>query len=256
MPVNIADVTNLTVRYGDTEVLSNISFHVAPGDFLAVVGPNGSGKTTLLKCLLGLVEPTGGSISLLGQNPSRFDQWNRIGYLPQISGSNHKGFPATVREIVASGRLALKRFPRRLSASDHAAVAAMLELIGISDLADRKIDRLSGGQRQRVLLARSMVAGSEVLFLDEPTTALDPATREDFYHLLQGINRQQGHTIVMITHDSGTIGAYANRLLYIDQKSIFFGDFSDFCQSPSMTAYFGSHIQHLICGQHREGALP
>ncbi|MCA1794924.1 MAG: metal ABC transporter ATP-binding protein [Desulfobacteraceae bacterium] len=256
MSVSIADVENLTVQYGDTEVLSTISFHVAPGDFLAVVGPNGSGKTTLVKSLLGLVEPTSGSISLLGQKPSLFDQWNRIGYLPQISGNNHKGFPATVREIVASGRLALKRFPRRLTACDHAAVTEILDIIGITDLADRKIDRLSGGQRQRVLLARSMVAGSEVLFLDEPTSALDPATRDNFYQLLQDINQIQGRTIVMITHDSGTVGAYADKFLYIDRTVIFFGDFSGFCRSPAMTAHFGGHAQHLICGQHEEEKVP
>jgi zinc transport system ATP-binding protein len=253
MPLKIAEVTNLSVRFGDTEILDSVNFHISSGDFLGVVGPNGSGKTTLVKCLLGLVQPAKGTIKFLGQNLEDFNQWHRIGYLPQVSGSNHRGFPATVREIVASGRLALKAFPKRLTADDHAAVERILDLIGITGLAERKIDRLSGGQRQRVFLARAMVADAEVLFLDEPTVALDPGARTSFYELLKEINQFQKRTIVMITHDSGTIGDYASSLLYIDHRVIFFGSFAEYCHSAVMTAYFGSHAQHLICHQHEGG---
>ncbi len=252
MSLTIAEARNLSVSFGESEVLQGITFELAPGDFLALVGPNGSGKTTLIKCLLGLLPPARGVVRLFGQDPRVFQQWHRIGYLPQVSGSNHRGFPATVREIVASGRLSLKRFPKRLKHEDCQAVEQTMHMVEIDHLADRKIDRLSGGQRQRVFLARAMVAEAEVLFLDEPTSALDPATRKGFYQLLQEINQTQGRSIVMITHDSGTIGAYATSLLYIDQTLVFFGSFAEFCQSPVMTAVFGSHSQHLICRRHEE----
>jgi len=253
MPVNLIEVAGLSLRQGGAEILRDCNFTVAPGDFLALVGPNGSGKTTLLKALLGLIAPSAGEVRLFGQKPENFDQPHRLGYLPQVSGGNYQGFPATVREIVASGRLTMKKFPKRLNGEDWAAVERILELLDIGQLAGRKIDRLSGGQRQRVFLARAMVAEAELLFLDEPTSALDPGTRTNFYQLLREINRIQGRSIVMVTHDSGSIGEYATTLLYIDHTQVFFGSFQDFCHSPAMTAYFGSHAQHLICRQHGGG---
>lgn len=250
MPVNLVEVSGLSVRQGGTEILKGLEFVVAPGDFLALVGPNGSGKSTLLKCLLGLIPFSAGEVRLFGQSPQDFTAHSRLGYLPQVAGGNAQGFPATVREIVASGRLPLKRFPKKLDAGDWAAVESILARLDIGHLAGRKIDRLSGGQRQRVFLARAMVAEAELLFLDEPTSALDPGTRRSFYEMLRDINREQGRSIVMVTHDSGSIGDYATTLLYIDHTQIFFGSFSDFCHSPAMTAYFGSHAQHLMCRQH------
>ena len=250
MPMNLIEVSGLSVHQGGTEILKGLDFVVAPGDFLALVGPNGSGKSTLLKCLLGLIPFSAGEVRLFGQSPQDFTEHRRLGYLPQVAGGNAQGFPATVREIVASGRLPLKRFPKKLDAGDWAAVESILARLDIGHLAGRKIDRLSGGQRQRVFLARAMVAEAELLFLDEPTSALDPGTRRSFYEMLRDINRQQGRTIVMVTHDSGSIGDYATTLLYIDHTQIFFGSFSEFCHSPTMTAYFGSHAQHLMCRQH------
>lgn len=256
MPMNLVEVSGLSLRQGGAEILKGLNFVVAPGDFLALVGPNGSGKTTLLKCLLGLVEPSEGEVRLFGHGVGSFADHHRLGYLPQVSGGNYQGFPATVREIVASGRLPLKRFPKKLTGEDWAAVERILHLLDIADLAGRKIDRLSGGQRQRVFLARAMVAEAELLFLDEPTSALDPGTRSSFYQLLREINREQGRSIVMVTHDSGSIGEYATTLLYIDHIQVFFGSFQEFCHSPTMTAYFGSHAQHLMCRQHGGGGCP
>lgn len=256
MSLSILDVSNLSVRYGGTSVLEDIVFNVSKGNFLGLVGPNGSGKTTLVKCILGLVPPSKGTIRLFNQELSAFNQWHRIGYLPQVTGNNHRGFPATVREIIASGRLSLKRFPKRLTADDYIAVPRLIDLIDIQAIAHRKIDRLSGGQRQRVFLARAMVANPEVLFLDEPTAALDPSVRESFYKLLKDINITQKRTVIMVTHDIGTIGDYATNLLYIDPKIVFFGNFADFCRSSKMTVYFGKHSQHLICRQHEKGECP
>ncbi|HSR37242.1 MAG TPA: ATP-binding cassette domain-containing protein, partial [Desulfurivibrionaceae bacterium] len=109
---------------------------------------------------------------------------------------------------------------------------------------------LSGGQQQRVLLARALVGNPELLIMDEPTTALDPETRENFYALLQQLNDETGTTVILVTHDTGSIGRYASRLLYLDKRVIFDGTFDDFCCSPEMTRFFGEHSQHLICQRH------
>jgi zinc transport system ATP-binding protein len=233
-----------------TEILKDITFVLKRGEFLGMVGPNGSGKTTLIKLLLGLMAPTRGSIALFGQDIGDFHDWPKIGYLPQkITGFNPH-FPATVEEIVALGLLAAKSFPRRIAKSDRKPVEEAMDLMDIKAIKNKLIGELSGGQQQRVLIAKALVSSPELLILDEPTAALDPETRERFFATLKDVNRQKGTTVIMITHDIGTIGQHASLMLYLDKTVIFYGGFDDFCISKDMTDYFGEHSQHLICHRH------
>lgn len=121
--------------------------------------------------------------------------------------------------------------------------------MGIVHLAGKLIGELSYGEQQRVMLARALIRKPDLLIFDEPTTALDPETRDIFYTLTEEINRT-GTTVVLVTHDTGIIGKYARNLLYMDKKIIFFGTFEDFCSSPDMTGFFGLNSQHVICHQH------
>ena len=89
-----------------------------------------------------------------------------------------------------------------------------------------------------------------LLVLDEPTTALDPETRESFYKLIFEMNKERKATVLLVTHDTATIGKYASHLLYLDKKVVFYGDFDDFCNSTEMTGFFGEHGQHLVCHRH------
>lgn len=242
--------SNLSAGYGPASAIEAVDLSVAAGDYVGIVGPNGSGKTTLLRALLGLLPARTGAISLWGAPLADFRDWRKIGYLPQTAQLPFRRFPADVREVVASGRLAHLRFPKRLAAADHGAIEHALGLLDLRPLARRMIGELSGGQFQRVCLARALVSEPELLILDEPTSALDPAFREQFYTLLARLNREQKTTILLVTHDSATVGAYASRLLYIDQQVVFDGTFDDFCRSPRMTDYFGPATQHLLCGRH------
>ena len=122
--------------------------------------------------------------------------------------------------------------------------------LGIFDLKKRMLSELSGGQQQKVLLARALVSNPEILIFDEPSTALDPESRESFFQLIQKLNKKNGTAVILITHDTGYIGQYANKLLYIDKSLVYFGKFSDFCQDEKMNAYFGKYEQHIICHQH------
>jgi zinc transport system ATP-binding protein len=240
MSINVISVDNLTFCYNGLEVISDISFAVKQGDYLGIAGPNGSGKSTLIKNILGILQPQKGCVNIFGQPLTSFRQWKRIGYLPQrITALNHH-FPSTVEEIV---QLGIKR-------KNTYALKRALELMGIAHLGARLIGELSYGEQQRTMLARALINQPDLLIFDEPTTALDPDTRDTFYSLTDEMNRTNGTTIVLITHDTGVIGKYARNLLYMDKKVIFSGTFEDFCASPDMTGFFGLDSQHLICHQH------
>jgi zinc transport system ATP-binding protein len=243
-------VENLVFKYNRLEVLSDLSFSVNAGDYVGLVGPNGSGKSTLIKAILGLLSPSSGRVSLFGHAASDMKDRERVGYLPQKMSFFNPNFPATVRETVALGLVSTKKFPKRMGSGDEEAIDRALEMLHISDLKREMIGALSGGQQQRVFIARALVNEPEVLLLDEPTTALDPETRDGFFELLGSLNTQKRVTVMLVTHDLGTIGKFAQKLLYMDKRIIFYGGFDDFCRSEEMTRFFGSSSQHLICHRH------
>ena len=248
--IDVLSVHELFFQYNSAEILSNISFRLQGGDYLGIVGPNGSGKSTLIKLTLGLLQPSKGAIKLFGINMTNFADWHKVGYLPQRINSLNPHFPATVREIVGLGLLSAKSYPRRITKNDEKAINNALGLVDILDIKNKLIGELSGGQQQRVLIARALVNEPELLILDEPTTALDPEAREKFFNTLKDLNEHKKVTLIIITHDIGTIGKYASRLLYLDKQVVFYGGFDDFCVSSEMSSYFGEYSQHVICHRH------
>jgi len=249
--VNLLTIENLVCRYQGHEALTDVTVKVTAGDYVGIVGPNGSGKSTLVKAMLGLIAPDSGQVTLFGVPVASFREWRRIGYLPQSMRHFHPAVPATVEEVIRLGLLPHKRFPRRVGGrGDTPAVERALEALGITDIRCKLIGALSGGQQQRALLARAIVGRPELLVLDEPTTALDPETRERFYTLLRELHREDGTTVILVTHDTGSIGSMASRLVYVDRRIIFNGTLDDFCLSEEMTEFFGEASQHLICHRH------
>jgi len=239
------EVKDIVLKYGKQEVLCCTSFIVEQGDYVGIVGPNGSGKTTLMRAILGLHPLSAGSITFNQEiKESRF-----VGYLPQKAITNDPLFPAKVKEVVSMGLLALKKEPRFMTKKDMLVIDETLQKLKIADLKDKKIGKLSGGQQQRVFLARAMVSNPKMLILDEPTSALDPSIREEFYAILKDLN-EQGVTILLVSHDMGSIGKYTKKLLYLDRKLVFFGSYDEFCESPDMTGYFGHQSQHQYCWRH------
>lgn len=250
MQVDVISVNGLSFRYNSMTVLRDISLSIRAGDYVGLVGPNGSGKSTLIRTLLGLLMPDEGNVSLFGLSPQDFKEWHKVGYVPQKVMSFNPHFPATVKEIVSLGLLSKKGFPKRLNKSDSETIDRALLLMDISGIKNRLFGELSGGQQQRVIISRAVVSEPELLILDEPATALDPETRERFFGILMDLNRKANTTIILVTHDIGSIGKYASRLLYLDKEIIFFGSFEDFCVSLEMSKYFGEFSQHLICHRH------
>lgn len=247
---DVVATSGLHFQYNGIEILSDITFNLEKGEFLGIVGPNGSGKTTLIRIILGLLRPTSGTVKLFGQDCAVFDEWHMIGYLPQKIGALNPNFPASVEEIVKLGLISRRGLHKRTGRQDRQAIEGSMALMDITAIRGKLIGELSGGQQQRVLIARALVSGPRLLILDEPTTALDPEGRERFFTTLRDLNENRKVTIIMITHDVGTIGQYASKLLYLDKNLVFYGGFDAFCASSEMTSYFGEHSQHLICHRH------
>lgn len=243
----ILSIKDLSVRYGKDTIFSDVSFSVHEGDYIGIVGPNGSGKTTLIKAILGLLQPAGGQIT------SYLDKGvNLFGYLPQKALSNERGFPAKVHEIIKMGLLINKKEPRWILRSEVSRVDDIMEKLKISDLKNKKAGTLSGGQLQRVLLARAIVSEPKILVLDEPTSALDPQIREEFYGIINELNINDKTTILLVSHDIGSLGKFTKKMLYIDRRLVFYGTYEEFCASEEMTDYFGFFAQHQFCWRHNE----
>lgn len=246
----IIEAKNVCIKYGKTEAVKDATFTIEKGDFIGLVGPNGAGKSTLAKAILGLVNIHSGKILLFSEKIKNFKGFSRIGYLPQKTSIVSALFPVSVEEVVLLGCLSNKKFPKIVNKDDREKVEKILEKLDILKLKSRLISELSGGQQQRVMLARALVSNPEILIFDEPSTALDPSSREKFFELIVKINKEEKTTIILITHDTGYIGKYANKLLYLDRKVEFFGEIGDFCQSEDIDSCFEKSDKHIIWHQH------
>jgi len=234
----IIEMEDVSVSFGDVPVLDRVFFQVRGGEFLAILGPNGSGKTTLIKCILGLIRPDRGTVKIFGKDP-----WNlnhdrhRIGYVPQLI-SVDLAFPLLAKEAVLMGRYARIGMFRRPKQADREAARIAMERVGIADLADRPIGRLSGGQRQRVFLARALANEPEILFLDEPTTGVDPTTTESFYELLGRLHRE-GITIIIVSHDVGVVASHVDGVACLNRGLVGHGRPEEVLGSEEVAKMYG-----------------
>ena len=211
--MSVVRVSHAAVAYGGREVLHDISLTVEPGEVVAILGANGSGKSTLIRTVLGLVPLDQGEIELFGTAQRRFRSWERIGYVPQRMGAAG-GVPATVGEVVSSGRLARRGIFKPPRAADREAVQAALADVGLADRFSDPVATLSGGQQQRVLIARALAGQPDLLILDEPTAGVDAASQEAFAMTLAGFQRRGG-TILLVAHELGPIEPLIDRCVVV-----------------------------------------
>lgn len=215
---------DLVLGYDGRAITQAFDFSVHTSDYLCIVGENGSGKSTLIKTLLRLQSPISGSIET-GDGL----QANEIGYLPQQTAVQ-RDFPASVREIVISGcqgRCGLRPFYNR---KEKALAAEMMHKLGLDGMEKRCYRELSGGQQQRVLLARALCATQKILLLDEPVAGLDPKVTTEMYRIIDDLNKQDGITIIMISHDMDAALHYASHILHIGDTS-FYGTKAEYLNS-------------------------
>ncbi|MBQ8246637.1 MAG: metal ABC transporter ATP-binding protein [Lachnospiraceae bacterium] len=208
---------NVILGYEKTAVTGCINLSLNKGDYLCIIGDNGSGKSTLMKGILGLRKPMKGKITF-GDGLKQ----NEIGYMPQQT-IVQKDFPASVEEIVISGCLSRSGLRPFFTKKDKMLADEMLAKMEILDLKKRSYRELSGGQQQRVLLARALCATQKMLLLDEPVAGLDPETTVEFYELVKRLNREEGVTILMVSHDMHAVSEYASHVLNLVKEPVFFG---------------------------------
>jgi zinc transport system ATP-binding protein len=211
-----------------------------------VIGPNGGGKTTLIRLLLGLEKKSRGSIKLFGQEQNSFKAWHKIGYVPQRVSQIDEFFPATVEEVVKMGRTAKRGLFTRMSKEDKDAVEQAMIKMDVLNLSQKLVGELSGGQRQRVMIARALASKPEVLILDEPNTGVDMVSQNRFYTLLRELNKNDGMTIVFITHDVGVIADDIQSMLCINQTLLACNNPHEVLSCSEMSKLYGidAHLVH------------
>jgi len=210
------EMRDVWFSYERRPVIEGVTFALKQGDFLGIIGPNGGGKTTLLRLMLGILKPQKGLIRILGELPH--DAKHRVGYVPQYTNINVT-FPISVMEITLMGRLAHCRIGRWYSRQDRQKAEEVLRQVGMWHERHTPIGKLSGGQRQRVFIARALATDPEILFLDEPTSSVDPDFETDLFDFLRELNKKV--TIVVVTHDIGAISRNVKSVACVNHSLIF-----------------------------------
>jgi zinc transport system ATP-binding protein len=213
----ILEVSNLHVDRTNSPVIEHASFAIHRGDYVGIVGPNGGGKTTLLLALLNILPRTKGTIRLFGQNIDSFSNWEKVAYVPQHAVNFDSQFPLVVRELVSLGRVNRSNLGRTLKREDWESVDEVLEFMGISDIANRRVGQLSGGQKQRVFVAKALVRNPEIILLDEPIVGVDAETQEKFYKKLSDLNLKKGITILLVTHDLTAVFCRMSKVMCVNR---------------------------------------
>lgn len=210
---SILRIEHGAVAFSGRPVLRDLNLTVQTGEVVAILGANGSGKSTLIRAALGLVPLSSGSVELFGTPLRRFRAWKRIGYVPQRLGAS-SGVPATVREVVAAGRLAKRGFLRPGGKRDAVAVREAIEHVGLGDRLRDPVATLSGGQQQRTLIARALAGEPDLLILDEPTAGVDAASQEAFAEALR-LFVAAGGTVILVAHELGPLRPVVSRAVVV-----------------------------------------
>lgn len=217
--MSLLSAAHVCVRFGETEVLHDVSLKVDPGEIVTIVGPNGSGKSTLLRALLGIVPVAAGEVT---RKPGL-----RIGYVPQRLQID-RSLPMTARRFLS--------LPQRHRPD---AVMAALRRVGVPEAADRMLTDLSGGQLQRVLLARALLTEPEILVLDEPTQGLDQPGEAGFYRLIEEARKETGAAVLMVSHDLHVVMAASDRVICLNGHICCEGTPHVVSNAPEYRALFG-----------------
>ena len=213
-------INNLTFGYDKKTIFNNLSLTFQQGDFCSILGPNGSGKTTLLKCIVGLLQPSDGKISLYGKPISDYkmmDLARRIAYVPQYQDIV---FDITVFDYVMLGRNPYQTPWEMQRTEDKEIVEGMLQKCNVWHYRDTLLQSLSGGERQRVMIARAMAQQTGIMLLDEPLSNIDVTHKFEIMDILQQLNEERKVTVLIILHDLPIAQAYSKQVLLLKSGNV------------------------------------
>jgi manganese/iron transport system ATP-binding protein len=236
------ELENVTVFYGDTLALENVTARLHAGDQVAVVGPNGAGKSTLFNVIAGITRPQKGTVRIYGSRPTGHIC---VGYVPQRNRMDMR-FPVTVRDVVMMGRVGKMGLFRWPSRADRGLVDAALDQVGMTALAKRQIGELSGGQQQRVFLARALAQEAELLLLDEPLNGLDLPSQQTILAILRDL-RRQGITTLVATHDLNEAAEKFPLIWLLNRRMVAHGAPADVLTPDHLSLAYGNQI-HVVHG--------
>jgi zinc transport system ATP-binding protein len=249
----VIECKNISYRVLERAILDSVDLRVRKGDFYAIIGPNGGGKTTLLKIILGLLQPTSGTVRVFSTTPK--EGRKKIGYVPQYRTFDFQ-YPITVEGMVLSGRLShIPGMARKYTESDRERVRETLERLGIGHLRDRELRRLSGGEQQRAIIARALVGNPELLILDEPLVYVDLPTEEQIFDLFSEL--ASSLTILVVTHDIGAVSSHVTRVACLNSR-MYTHDTSEITEDMLTAAYhcpidlIAHGVPHRVLRRHEE----
>jgi iron complex transport system ATP-binding protein len=218
--MQILDINNISLNFRDKLILSNVSFSVSAGEFFVILGPNGAGKTSLLKVLSGLQNAQSGSVSVKDKNISEYRRRELSQIIAMVPQHIEVGFPFTVADTVIMGRTPHLGILGMEGKNDFNIAEEAMKFTDVAYLSERKLFQLSGGELQRVIIARAICQQPEIILLDEPTTALDPAHQLKIMDLMEKFRREMGTTIIMVSHDLNLASMYGNRMLLLKEGRV------------------------------------
>ncbi|SDK06895.1 metal ABC transporter ATP-binding protein [Sediminibacillus albus] len=247
----VISMKNVNFNYENKTALKNINFEIRQGAFMGLIGPNGGGKTTLIKLILGLFKPQKGSIELFNVPIGKFKNWDKIGFVSQKANTFNQGFPATVEEVVSMGLTSKVGYLKFFTKQHKQKIRDAIKQVGMSEYLNENIGDLSGGQQQRIFIARALVSDPELLILDEPTVGVDTENVQKFYELLHQLNAQRNITLLLVTHDTGTMTHHATDIVCLNKTMHFHGNTAEFTAlSDSDLSDFYGHTLNLVSHDH------
>ena len=245
MTAPVIQIEKLVAGYGSRVVLGPLSFSVEPGEMIAILGPNGSGKTTLLKVLLGLLEPSAGSVSISGDAPKTASR--HVGYIPQ-----HRDFdrdlPIRGRELVELGMNGHRYGLPWTKRADRERVDEAIRAIGAEGYADAPVGMLSGGEQQRLRIAQALLGQPSVLLCDEPLLALDPRRQSEVIALIDQHRRDHDAAVLFVTHEINPILPSVDRLLYLVGGRAAIGTPEEVLTTERLIDLYGAPVEVLEVG--------
>lgn len=213
-------VRGLNFSYGGNILFENADLDVNKGDFVLLSGANGTGKSTFLKLLLGELKLSSGKVELFGESVNGFSNWQRIGYVQQMTEDNFPSFPISSLELVLLNLYDKMNFLKIASKKNKEEALRVLELVGLSDFSKELFGNLSGGQKQRVMIAKALVNNPDLLIFDEPISGMDEKNRNIIFDFLKIINIENGITVFIVSHEIEFLKKYINKIFKIQNKKI------------------------------------